>query len=90
MVTTYEEPKEEAKNHFCHQVSVIKAPCDFTRQTQEGDGPSDEFLTAIRTLAADCDFRADMELSLMVQPVNGCVAKRTQQEILVMTDPTLE
>ncbi len=85
----YMELKEAAKNQFSPQVSITKARYDFTRRMQEGDEPLDEFLTAIKTLAANCDFRADMERSLMVQLMNGCVAKRTQRELLAMADPTL-
>ncbi len=55
--TSYAELKEAAKNHFSPRVSVIKARYDYTRRMQERDETLDEFLTAIRTLAADLPIR---------------------------------
>ncbi len=50
----------------------------------------DDYLIALRTLGADCNFAANLERFLMVQIVEGCVDKKTQRDLLAMQDPTLE
>ncbi len=47
-----------------------------------------EYLTAIRTLAVDCNFGETLVERLLEQFVNGCADKRIQQELLGMDDLT--
>ncbi len=88
--TTYEELRDAARNYFSPRVSIIKAMYDFHRREQERDESVDDYLTALRTLGADCNFAANLERFLMVQLVEGCVDKKTQRDLLAMQDPTLE
>ncbi len=49
----------------------------------------DEYLMAIRTPAADCNFGETLVERLLEQLVNGCAEKKIQQELLAMDDLTL-
>ncbi len=49
----------------------------------------DEFLTGIRTLAADCNFGEILVARHLEQLVNGCLEKRIPQELLAKDDLTL-
>ncbi len=45
----------------------------------------DEYLTAIRTLAVDCNFGDTLDERLLEQLMNGCAEKRIQEELLILT-----
>ncbi len=50
----------------------------------------DDFLTALRTLITDCDFRNQSDRNLMLQLIEGCRDRKVQLELLAMRDLTLE
>ncbi|MCP3663338.1 MAG: hypothetical protein GY696_12725 [Gammaproteobacteria bacterium] len=48
--------RQAAKDHFSPRITKAKAMWDFHRRIQEPDECVDEYLTALQTMTADCDF----------------------------------
>ncbi|MCP3661698.1 MAG: hypothetical protein GY696_04255, partial [Gammaproteobacteria bacterium] len=84
--------RQAAKDHFSPRITKAKAMWDFHRRIQEPDECVDEYLTALRTMTADCDFRdqQEMDTNLLIQLIEGCNDKRTQEELLAAQNLNLD
>ena len=89
---TYDQYKRAVQGHFAPRISKFKARYDFNKRVQESDETVDEFLTGLRSMAADCEFQneADVNDHLLLQLITGCADKKTQEVLLATPDINLE
>jgi len=91
---TYQDLVAAAKTHFSPRVTPAKAHYDFHIRVQEPEETTEEYLTALRILAEDCEFEnpvgGQMNWHLMLQMIAGCADRQTQQDLMTRRDLTLD
>ena len=82
--------KEALKDIFDIRINPFKAHFDFECRNQHPSETTQEFLTALRSLMADCDFKNHENHHLAIRMVNGCHNRDTQKKLLVLPVVSLD
>lgn len=80
--TTYANFSKAATEVFGVPVNKIRALYDFQMRTQGATETTMEYLSALRAIAADCEFGALLKNRLAIQLAVGCHQKETQEKLL--------
>ena len=81
---SHQDFKTSIKEIFDRPVNPFKAYYDFECRNQHSHETTQEYLTALRSLMADCDFGARENHHLAVRLVCGCYNKDTQKKLLAL------
>ena len=75
---------------FNVKINPFKAHFDFEGRNQHPSETTQEYVTALRSLMADCDFKGHDSHHLAIRLVNGCHNRDTQKKLLVLPEVKLE
>ncbi|GFO02989.1 retrovirus-related pol polyprotein from [Plakobranchus ocellatus] len=84
---SHTEFQAAVKSIFKIPVNPFRAYFDLEQRHQGGAESTQDFLTALRSLVADCDFQGRENHFLAVRLVCGCFNKDTQKKLLAL--PTI-
>ena len=82
--------KKALRDIFDVRINPFKAHFDFEGRNQHPAESTQEFLTALRSLMADCDFKGHENHHLAIRMVNGCHNRDTQKKLLVLPAVSLD
>ena len=71
-----------AKSVFGRPINAIRAHYDFNMRKQGATETIQEYILALRSLMADCNFHGKSDYFLATQLATGCYSKDTQQRLL--------
>ena len=80
----YDDFKKELKALFESTTNPVRAEFELRERRQEADESVNDYLTALRTLIADCDLNDNQyeNRQLAMQLVIGCRSQQTQEKLL--------
>ncbi len=73
-----------AQQQFQPAVNEATAYFEFYRRDQAGHESTEEYLTILRGLAADCNFGGSTDKQIAIRMVCGCVNRETQTHLLAL------
>ena len=82
--------KQAAMDIFQTPVNPFRAYFDFEQRNQASSESTQEFITALRSLMADCEFDGKETRHLAVRLVCGCHNKDTQKKLLALPKVDLD
>jgi len=82
--TSYDTFTKAVQDQFMPRISPYKAYNDFFTRSQGPAESADEYLTALRHLAAECTFGDQQETQIAVRLVVGCYNRDTKMKLLAL------
>ncbi len=81
---TYEDVAAAVRDQFQPTTNEATAYFEFYRRDQGTQETTEEFLTILRTLAADCNFGTATDKQIAIRMVCGCANRETQTHLLAL------
>ncbi|GFN82895.1 LOW QUALITY PROTEIN: Pol polyprotein [Plakobranchus ocellatus] len=87
---SHDEFRSAVKSVFQVPVNPFRAYYDLEQRRQGGTESTQDYLTALRSLMADCDFDGRENHHLAVRLVCGCFSHETQKKLLALSKIDLD
>lgn len=87
---TFEQVRELLENHFSPEYSVIAERCKFNRRVQQEGESVKDFMTELKHLARNCEFKAFLNEALRDRLVAGLRDEETQRILFATEGLTFE
>ncbi len=81
---------DAVKKQFATEKSKVRAQVEFAKRHQEQSETINEYVTALRSLAPDCDFGDNHGERLAIQLIVGCKDAAAQKLCLRLKEPALD